>query len=485
MSTTVPFPQFQRPAVPYHSQTFLYKGLPKPAVESPFSRSSGTESSRGLPDLSFFGGDKQPAKPKKNFGDYLATTSMSLHMSSNLLLFFSPWIAAGALKWKQPVQKYLMNAPLLKQAVSTAKRESFLKVLQNPSKLAEVIQSKGVSFAKLLQLNTGWQVGIYTQQPSKTLSSAISTVAMTSNMFKYRQILDCTDNLTSFLWFAGESNDIKNNVDPAHRREWDLKRFLHPFSKQPDGSGNILSSAGKYIAKDCAYSMSLKPWQEMFEAVKNYKQTNWKSPQAFQTAVGAQLNLFTFAGLFGSYLLTHYGKRFMLEQTANRLSAKLTNISKYLVVGSVIAYIPVLVRALPTWKERESFLTILGVPLSITYQVLQASPIKLDTRKGLFVIGSPMVNEGKRLNGKRYRSQVDYLKFLYAQAVKNPQLTAQDVLQFLNTHPDEIKSMSQYMEKNRVDYIIKKLKMAEQQQRHQNISLANVLLPMMKEGGGT
>lgn len=477
---TISFPgnQVYNPAI---VRPFQHDNLEKHTTETFFPGTYVSNESKTQPNLSFFDENK-PAQPKKTFGDYLATTSMSLHMTSNLLLFFSPFIALGAVRWANPIQKYLTNTSLWPHSFSESQRERFFNVLKDRKKLAEIIQSKGVSFAKLLQLNTGWQVGLLTQQPSKSLSSIISVIAMTSNMFKYRQILDCTDNLASFLWFAGESNDIKNNVDPAHRREWNLQRFLHPLTKQPDGSKSAISSAVKYISKDCAYAMSWKPWQEFYQAVKNYKNTNWKSPQAFQTAVGAQLNLLAFLGLLGSYLLTNYGRNLMIEKTAQTLSASLAKCSKYLVAASAIAYVPVLVRALPNWREKENLMTMLGVPLSVTYQVLQASPIKLDTRKGLFVIGSPMVNEGKRLNGKRYRSQVDYLKFLYTQAVNNPELTAQDVLSFLQSHPNEIKSMTQYMGKNRVGYILNKLKMAVQQQNQQRISLANFLLPMMNEG---
>lgn len=479
MSTTISSsPQSQHPGTNRYSQ---HAQWPKQPISNPFSGPAAGHDFKTVPNLSFFD-DNKPSCPKKTFGDYLATTSMSLHMGSNLLLFFSPWIALGAARWSKPLQKYLASTSLLPQSISTAGRERFISLLQDKKRLGEFIQSKGVSFAKLLQLNTGWQVGIFTQQPSKSLSSIISVIAMSANMFKYRQILDCTDNLASFLWFAGESNDIKNNVDPAHRREWNLKRFLHPFEKQADGSGSAITSAIRFISKDCTYAMSPKPWQEFYQALKNYRQTDWKSPQAFQTAVGAQLNLFAFAGLFGSYLLTNHGKRLMVENTANALSSVLANCSKYLVAASAIAYVPVLVRALPSWQDKENLMTILGVPLSVTYQVLQASPIKLDTRKGLFVIGSPMVNEGKRLNGKRYRSQVDYLKFLYAQAINNPRLTAQDVLQFLQTHPKEVESMTQYMGKNRVDYIMGKLRIATQQQNQKHTSLADFLLPMMQEG---
>lgn len=476
MSTAVyPSFQFQNPS---STRYFQHEKWSKQVSPNPFSGPSGNTEAKTMPNLSFFD-DNKPAQPKHTFGDYLATTSMSLHMASNLLLFFSPWIAAGAVKWSNPLQKYLAQLP---RSISASQKERFLALLQDRKRLGELIQSKGVSFAKLLQLNTGWQVGIFTQQPSKSLSSIISVAAMTSNTFKYRQILDCTDNLASFLWFAGESNDIKNNIDPAHRREWDLKRFLHPFEQQADGSGSAFSSALKFISKDCAYAMSMKPWQEFYRALKNRKETNWKLPQSYQTAIGAQLNLFAFMGLLGSYLLTHHGRRLMMETTAKTLSTALTNCSKYLVAASAIAYVPVLVRALPSWQEKENFMTILGVPLSVTYQVLQASPIKLDTRKGLFVIGSPMVNEGKRLNGKRYRSQVDYLKFLYAQAVNNPQLTAQDVLRFLQSHPKEIESMARYMGQNRVDYILGKLKIAVQQQSQTHLSLADYLLPMIQEG---
>jgi hypothetical protein len=458
-------------------------------------------------NLKFYSDKKNP-RSQKGFGDYLAATSMSLFIGANLILFSSPKIAAAAQRWPQHFNN-LINHCWLSGVFSETNRKKFTIILQDPVKLAQTIQAKGVNIAKLLQLNTGWQVGLHTQQPSKSLSSILSASVMSyAFLVKYKPIFDCVDNLASFLWFAGESNDIKNNIDPSHRREWDLKRILHPSSISSDDKRWIFSSLVKYISSDCVYAMSFKPWKEFYHALKNKKLTNWKAPQAFQTAIGAQLNLFAFISLFSSYLLnlhtqkittvlSHISQKmsekfpFLLQllrgngmgqENVLKFSKRFMKVGKYFVAASVIAYVPILVRALQDWRQKENMMTLVGVPLSVTYQVLQASPISLNTHKGLFVIGSPMVNEGKRRNGKRYRSQVNYLKFIYQQAQQNPQLTAKVVLHFLNTNSQERKMMIQAISQNRVDYIEAKLKEAILQQQFYNISLSQFILPMMQEG---
>jgi len=221
----------------------------------------------------------------------------------------------------------------------------------------------------------------------------------------------------------------------------------------------------------------------MYSIIKNYKHTDWQSPKSCETAIGAQLQLVTFFGLVASYLFKEYGRGFCKEATAHSLSKSLTLLSKYSVLASAISFVPISVRAWQNKKETTSLLTLAGVPLAATYQVLHASPLTLDPRKGLFVIGFPLINEGNLCNSKHYRNQVDYLKFIYSKAVQNPQLRAEDFLNYLQTNPQEIDMMTKAMGPHRVDFIRGTLQNAKQEQIKNNTTLGVYLRPMMQENG--
>ena len=138
----------------------------------------------------------------------------------NLLLFASPWISKLAREAPQ-----CLNPRWLKGILSPTKHDKLLNTLKNDQSLANFFQSKVSNVAYLLQQNTGIQTGFHTQQPTKIYGSVITTAILLLGLVKYKPILDSVQNLGAFLWYTGESNDIHNNVDPGHRREWDPKRL--------------------------------------------------------------------------------------------------------------------------------------------------------------------------------------------------------------------------------------------------------------------
>jgi|GEM_PF-2131035 len=427
--------------------------------------------------LAFFS-DKDHYNPQKTWGDYLAIGTTSISIVGNLFLFATPWIARFAKRSPQSFNN------ILKGLLSPKKQKQFLATLQNEQGLARFFQSKVSNTAYLLQQNTGFQTGIYTQQPTKIYGALITTPILLFGLVKYRPILDSVQNVGSFLWFVGETNDIHNNVDPAHRREWDPKRLKHPFNPAPDGSKTMLESAVKSLMRDCAYPLSMKPWKELYQCIKNYKQTDWESPKSCETAIGAQLQLVTFIGSIWAYLLSQKGSRFLRQETADILSKSLTTLSKYSVLASAISFIPVFMRAWQNRKQQSSsFLTLLGVPLAATYQVLNVSPLRVDPRKGLFVVGFPLINEGNLCNSERYRNQVNYLKFIYSTAVQNPQLKADDFLSYLHADTQETKMMTKAMGQHKVDYVMETLNKSKLQQQKNNISLSVYLKEVMQDNG--
>ncbi|MCE3236110.1 MAG: hypothetical protein K0Q50_2290 [Vampirovibrio sp.] len=468
------------------------------------------------PNLSFFQNNK-PTEPQKSFGDYLARTSLSVAMLLNLMLFASPQLAK--LRW---VQEKFIQPQLLKNNIANPS-----KPLAPVQALKHLIQ-KWLSLSYLFQLNTTWQVGMHTQQPNKLLTVATGAIREALMFRKVTPVLQSGSYLSNFLWYAGETNDIKNNNDIGQRREWDPRRLLHLFSGQ-GGNGGLskpaitdkmkqgqdkLQNAGremlsllKYLAHDYIYVVSLKPWQGLLQSVKDRESLT--TPQPYQTALGAQFNILAFAAqllsigqesrikkntpLLKDIPLANWNNAQALQEKLGSIApekleelARLQKMPVYLqrsakILGAlgIAAYIPIVMRALQSKSEPESVLTFLGVPLVAGNQVMLASR-NIETMKGLFALGAPMINEGKRLNSKKYRAQVNYLQFLYNTAQQNPQLTAADILRFWRTHPEELKGMKLYMGQNRVDYMIEKLQDAAIKQQSRRISLVEVLMPLMQ-----
>jgi hypothetical protein len=448
------------------------------AVGNPFGRTFARYGSNATPNLSFFQGNIS-REPHKTFGDYLSQTSMTLLMGLNLLLFVSPWVA------KSPAVAQFAKNALVRQGKSLSpKAKVILEQISNPKKLKELLQ-RFISFAYLFQLNTGWQVGIHTQQPSKLLTSITGAIRESLQIMKPAGYLQAGSYLSNFLWYAGETNDINNNNHPAQRREWDPKRLVRLLFGQSAENGatwgSELSSLCQYVMQDYRHALSLKPWKELVHSLRN--ETNWHTPQSYQTALGAQFNMAAFIGSIATLVAESKLKNIpvqKLSEAASKIPLRLRTFTRVMAACSVVSYAPIVMRALQDWKTKEGVLTLLGVPLTTTYQVLLASR-EISTNKGFFALGAPMINEGKRLNGKKYRAQVNYLQFLHRLSVQNPQLTAVDILRFLYTNPDELKAMELHMGKVRVNYILDMLKAGARRQQTGQLSLAVYLASIMQK----
>jgi hypothetical protein len=427
-----------------------------------------------LPQLAYFT-DKKQFTPKKTFGDQLAIVSTVVSILANLLLFASPRMA----KVIRSSPK-IFKSKSLEKIISPSRLEKIRNFLGDEQSLAQFLQSKGVNFAHLFQTNCAMQLGFHTHQPAKILAASLTASYLSLSLFKYKPILDCAGFLSTFFLLAGESNDIHNNADPAHRKEWDPARLKHPFSPAPDGSKTVIASFFKTIGKDCSYPLSLKPWGEMREYLKHFKQNDWSIPQSFETAIGSQLQFLTFCSLMSAYILKQHGTRFFSEKIIRSVPPVLTRVGKYTALISAISFIPIFTRAWQNRQDKASLLTLFGVPLAVAYQVLNASPFKLDSRKGLFVNGFPMMGEGNLCNAKHYRSQINYLNFIYKQASRNPQLTADDFINYLKSNKSETDLMAKAMGSHRVKFIQQTLERAQQENTQNNVSLASFLFPMVE-----
>lgn len=424
--------------------------------------------------------------------DVLAKTSLAGMLAVNTTMLFSPAISKAAAKYMESPEfkKSAAKAPkwLLDQMEKVAERKktgTFLPLLKRMN-----------VFTALLQLNTGYQVGLNTQQPSKSLSSFMGTLNQLLTVFKAEiPYVQTFSFLSSFFWFSGETNDIKNNNNPGQRREWDQRRLFKAWKKEKGddspGFGAEVKNMFSFMGKDIKYTLSLAPWKNLFESFRNKE--DLKKPQPYQTAIGAQLNLLAFLTA-----TVGFATQVAIKLKNPKLGLKLSQFSKWpeplqvvpnriskvtqgIMVFSIISYLPVLMRALQSKGESDGVMTVLGIPLITAGQVLKGNT-SLKRWEGLFNMGGPTVNEGKRINSKKYRAQVVYLTNLHEQAMRNPALKASDVLADLRSHPEKLEQMKLSMGNFRVEYILKLLQTGVEKQRMENLNFADYLLPIMKMG---
>jgi hypothetical protein len=434
----------------------------------------------------------QSAPPKRNGWDILAKTSLTGMTVVNGGLFLSPYLAKALAK--PSVQRNIKTAigNRLGEKWGT-KVEQWAKQNSNYDTIKANF-TRAASFAGLLQLNTGYQVGINTQQPSKSLSSLTGTMTQALTCLKveipYFQTLTY---LSSFFWFSGETNDIKNTNNPGQRREFDQNRLFRAFKgeQRADEKGFFreLWNTLKFMGKDFRYTLSNGPWKNLQEAIKNKE--DLKKPQPYQTAIGAQLNLLAFIAASAAFWaqkreirnnpqlkLSNFSK---WPAEFKKIPQRFSRLSQFVMVFSIISYLPVLMRALQSKGEVDGALTFLGVPMITASQVLKGT-LDIKHWQGLLSMGSPIVNEGKRINSKKYRAQVNYLTALQQEALRNPNLQATDILYRLESSPQQLKAMADTMGQFRVDYILNLLRAGAIKQQTEHVTLATYLQPLLTLG---
>jgi hypothetical protein len=429
---------------------------------------------------------------QKTAWDILAKTSLGAMLVVNSAMLCSPFIS-------KKLTSYATPDTLKKIGQKTSpKVADWVKKNADYDTLKTTLTRLG-AYAALLQLNTGYQVGINTQQPSKSLSSFMGTLTQLGVVLKAEiPYLQTLSYLSSFFWFSGETNDIKNTNNPGQRREFDQHRLLKAFrGEQATGAPGFLqefAEAFKFMGRDFKYTLSMAPWKNLKKSIQDKQ--DLKKPQPYQTAIGAQLNFIAFITATTAFIAqvrekarAKAEKGLVLEFTKfkdwpakyKKLATPFMHVTQGVMVFSIISYLPVLMRALQSKGEIDGALTFVGVPMITANQVIKGT-FDIKNWQGLLNMGSPIVNEGKRLNSKKYRAQVNYLSALQAQAQKNPGLKAQHVLSYLESHPEELKSMALTMGDFRVNYILDLLRNGVIRQNHQNISFTDYLSPLINLG---
>lgn len=504
-----------------------------------------------------FAKGQTPDSLRTTWWDVMAKTSLATASVLNIALFASPFLSNRLRLWiTQPGQKKRLKETLsqaaarFNQTFATSERAWFKDLPQKLERQVEHLETLGdkqklanqltrwSSFANLFQLNTGYQVGINTRQPSKTLASISGFFSQSALIYKLAPFLQCWTYLNSFFWFAGETNDIRNNNSPEARREYDLKRIFKFFSRDkanvveneasspkpqrpsiaPQSQASLafarqkstqqesslsekpstlwgeVKALCKYMGQDFQYALSAAPWKDLGHALENRQDQDWKKPASYQTAIGAQLNLMAFVTAASGYFAQSYMKR--LHPHLNRIDFSLwkdcykvlpnrfLNLTKLIMVPSIISYVPVLMRAFQNKGEADGILTILGVPLITISQIMNAS-FKLESIQGLLRLGSPVVNEAKRINSQKYRAQVQYLQEVYQKALQDPTFTAEQALVELEAFmadPKQAALLEKSMGEFKIGYLQELFRTIAQDCHTQNKSFAEVLLPKMQLG---
>lgn len=402
-------------------------------------------------DMPVSSGSQTPPK-KHPWSDRLAITAMGLFLLSNTLLLVSPFISKQARRIPDTFQ---LNSLLR----GIADHKAFSKKLWQLS-----------SLAGLLMLTSNYQTSINTQQPSKLLATGIFAVGYLGHFLKPNALFQICPFLGSVFWFAGERNDIVNSNHPQYRREWDLKRlFQKPAASKETVDARVASVIG-FMGTDLKRTFSFEPWREW--AKRFFKKSDWTIPQAYQTALGAQLNLISSLGILA--LLA------MNQRTTAAMKISLNTILKIsAALGSIMTFLPLAARANQNRQEIDGAMTLAGIPLCIAARTVLASPF-LNHWKGIGALGSGFVTEGKRQNSKKYRAFVDYVKTLHGQALVQPNLTAQDVLRNLALNPQEEARLKRSMGQTRVDFLKNLLLAAPQNQKARHLTLAQYLTPFIQ-----
>lgn len=380
----------------------------------------------------------QTEKPKSGALDYLAKFGLIGLIVLNITLLGSKRLANIA-------KKLVESNYISKQSRPTI--HSLLKKYSDPEKAMETLK-RAIHLMALIQLSSNFQISINTEQPNKFLASALYGLRSVFMVIQPNKWSESLNFAGSTFWFAGERNDIENSNHPGQRRGLDIRTLLYTDRQ---GKTRInrqeLTHARHFIADDMKYALSAKPWQEL---VKNIKHpTGLNVPKSYQTALGSQFNLFAWLGLFGTLILSRKP-----GANTSRLFKALKAFSQFSAAASIIIpSIPLASRAWQSRSESDGLMTLLGIPIATASRVALAAPT-LNTISGIGGIGQPLIQEGKRVNSKKYQMLVKYLRALYDQAQRNPSLTASNVLRQLQESPDTLKVLQGAMGKVRVNYLM-------------------------------
>lgn len=405
----------------------------------------------------------QAVAKKRDWPDKISKVSLTGMSLVNITLLFSPLIAKRAAKLYVRKQAVL---PAGSRMLATLKTLSDAKGFQK--KLFRLNSLVG-----LVQLNTNYQTSLNSQQPSKLLGSMTYTLGALRMLIKPSVFNNIISFVGSIFWFAGERNDIENSNHPGQRREWDFKRLL---GKRLGSSEQLaeLKDFTRFVATDLRYALSLQPWKELF---KGFGKDDWSVPQSYQTAFASQFNGLAWLSTVGLLASDKVG-------ALKAISPALSTIAKTSAgLSALVAFLPLGLRAWQSRGEMEGVVTLTGIPLATFSRVTMAAK-NLSYLKGVGGIGAPMVNEGKRLSSRKYRAFVNHVKSLHQQAVKNPRLTAQELLTNLQTRPAELKTLEKQIGKVRVEHLRSILQDGVRRQQAENTTLAQFLYPFTLSTAG-
>lgn len=288
------------------------------------------------------------------------------------------------------------------------------------------------------------------------------------------------------LWITGERNDIENSLHPDRRREMDFRGLGLYFSRRnlktfingtTSGKQQLYQSFKndfgnffRYVVQDIRYTCSLKPWQSLLNSKS--RQLLSTTPQPYQSALSSQLFLATALSVMLAALL----KCFSGSRLARYASLIQTGAQWTIFIALLLQQLPQLMRAWQMRDQKENRMLLAGIPTAIVGRTLLLSKNFL-ALSGLNGIGSVLVSKGLAENSQKYRRFISYLQSIQAEAARNPEMTAQNVLSAL-CQEKRLQQLEQDFGKTRVRFLLQTLGQAQQAQRTKGLPLAAFLAPI-------
>lgn len=395
-------------------------------------------------------------------------------LASLLVLFSSPISALAVRKLSTAAFQHSKWRPLLTQLQT---REDALKYFMRAG-----------SFIGLLVQVYDFETAKNTQQPSKLFSKIISLLCAALNILFPVSLLSRGLTFTSGgLWMLGEHNDIRNSLNLSSRREWDTRRLTRFFARQNlqtfiDGAWQAKKKTMKafwqevksfchYINQDLHDVLSLKPWQALLSMDKH----QWMStkPQAWQTALSSQLSFGTALGAVTALSL----KRLRFPGNLKLAESLQTGIqwSAFFALG--LQTLPLWMRAWQTRDQNDSKALLAGIPVMVFGRTMTLSKNFLFL-SGFNGFGGALFSSGVASNSRKYRGLIEYLESIQKLAERHPELTAGDVLTYLQ-QGERQERLNHLLGKTRVAFLFDVLQQAQREQRS-GVSLAMYLQPIVQ-----
>lgn len=327
------------------------------------------------------------------------------------------------------------------------------------------------SIPGLLMYLYNLEIALNTQQPTKVATTLFSMLQVILGFTMPTSLLQRGFMaVTAGLWSAGERNDIENSLHPERRRELDVREYFSGKAKHQTLHKPVtLSSILQYIGKDLKHVASLQPWKELLQ--KDKRELLSTQPASYQSALSSQFFLITSGLIWIAWALERKQAPPVKTISAMQKIAQGTTMA-----GTLLGVLPLWMRAWQMRDQQDSKFMLFGGPIMALGKSLTYSN-KYLYLSGFNGIGGSFWSRGLAGNSQKYDTMLDYLKTLQFESSQHPNLTASDLLNYLN-RPENLQTLQQNIGKTRSKFILKTLLQAQEAYQQNKTPLAIFLAPM-------